>query len=371
MLVYTSCTNNYIPKARVLAHSVKKYHPDWEFCLLLGEKEPEGFNLSDEPFDRILYFSDLNIPNFYNWLFRHRVVEICTAAKAPALKYFLEIEKQSRVVYLDPDTCVFNDLSELMSLLDENDIILTPHQIQPAPLDLVGNEICSLQHGIYNLGFFAVKSSTESRKFASWWSDRLYCYCYDDIPQGIFTDQRWIDLVPAFFQKVFILRDPAYNVATWNLYERPLSQTQEGDFLAGGKKLRFYHFTGYDSGAGVKVASYYFDKMPALRTLWNQYNTALEANEQKTYKKYKYTYQSFANGQLITDEMRFLYRNRQDLQNAFPNPIYSDGYLSWYKQNIIDKHDEPQPQGLIHRACRKYKEEGLTACIKAALRKVI
>lgn len=61
MLIFTSCTNNYIPKARVLAYSLKKFHPKWEFCLLLGETPPKQFNIKSEPFDRILLFSDLPI----------------------------------------------------------------------------------------------------------------------------------------------------------------------------------------------------------------------------------------------------------------------------------------------------------------------
>ena len=35
----------------------------------------------------------------------------------------------------------------------------------------------------------------------------------------MFTDQRWIDFVPSLFDH-FILKDPTYNVAYWNLHER-------------------------------------------------------------------------------------------------------------------------------------------------------
>ena len=54
MLIYTSVTRSYIPKARVLATSVKKFHPDWFFVLLLSDTIPRGFDLTDEPFDEIL-----------------------------------------------------------------------------------------------------------------------------------------------------------------------------------------------------------------------------------------------------------------------------------------------------------------------------
>ena len=34
-IVFTSVANNYIPKARILAESLKKFHPDWYFILLI------------------------------------------------------------------------------------------------------------------------------------------------------------------------------------------------------------------------------------------------------------------------------------------------------------------------------------------------
>lgn len=385
MLVFTSCTNNYIPKARILANSVKRFHPDWEFCLLLGEIEPEGFDIKNEPFDRILYFSDIHIPNFYEWLFRHRVVEICTAAKAPALKYFLNEEKQDKVIYLDPDTCVFDSLEELSDLLENNDILLTPHQIQQEKSDLAANELCSLQHGIYNLGFIAVNSSDNAKKFASWWSDRLYEYCYDDIPRGLFTDQRWIDLVPAIFPNVLILRDPAYNAATWNLYERPMTRGDDGHFYVSQKRLIFYHFTGYDSGAGSRVASSYFEEMPALKILWDHYQLALKANGHEIYKTYKWAYLCFDDGTHISDEMRYLYRHRQDLRKAFPNPFIAETYLRWYQANVCGEKNcttETNPQvqtsneqenqrtpSILTRIANKYEKEGIKGCIKAIARR--
>jgi hypothetical protein len=33
MLVFTSVTKSYLPKARVLAKSIKRFHPDWTFVL--------------------------------------------------------------------------------------------------------------------------------------------------------------------------------------------------------------------------------------------------------------------------------------------------------------------------------------------------
>ena len=323
MLVFTSCINNYIPKARVLAHSLKKFHPEWEFCLLLGETPPKDFNITKEPFDRILFFSDLGIPAYQSWLFRHRVVEVCTAAKGPALNYFINVEKQDKVIYLDPDIMVFNSLYELDNLLNEYDILLTPHQLSPqkAYQTIIDNEICSLKHGIFNLGFIAVAGRDQGYEFSHWWSDRLYSFCYDDIPNGLFTDQRWCDMVPAFFSKFYIIRDPGYNAATWNLTDRCISKSCNGEFLANDNLLRFYHFTGYDSGAGETMAKIYGSNMPELKKIWDIYAEQLKKFEHTSLKNLKWKGQFFDDGTLITDDMRIFYRKNLNIQKMFPYPF--------------------------------------------------
>jgi lipopolysaccharide biosynthesis protein/glycosyltransferase involved in cell wall biosynthesis len=342
MLVFTCCTNNYIPKARILSSTLKSIHPDWTFCLVLCEDPPQGFDLANEPFDRMLSIEELNIPNFSTWLFHHRLVEICTATKGLAMYHFLEREGHEKVIYLDPDIMVMNSLSPLADLLDEHDILLTPHQLSPQPdLDsVVHNEICSLQHGVYNLGFVGVARREQGIAFAQWWRDRLYHFCYDDIPGGLFTDQRWCDLAPAFFSKLHIIRDPGYNAASWNLTDRTITRRADGEFMANNSCLRFYHFTGFDSGAGHAATQVFGKGMPAVFELWTIYEEKLKAFGHAELGKCGWKYACFPNGEQITDDMRLLYRVRPDLQQVFPNPFdFSNptwNYLVWYKNQAVE-----------------------------------
>lgn len=104
--------------------------------------------------------------------------------------------------------------------------------------------------------------------------------------------------------------------------------------MVNGDPLKFYHFTGYDSGAGLKMSSRFFKEMPQLEELWRDYALALKANGQETVGKMKWKYLCFDNGEKISDAMRYLYRDREDLKKAFENPFKSDGYLAWYKANV-------------------------------------
>lgn len=335
---YTSVTNNYIPKARVLAHSLKRLHPDWEFTLVNAEPLPPSFDIDDEPFDVVVTPKDWQIENLESWLFKHRVVEICTAIKGKMAYTLLNKKDTEKVIYLDPDIAVFNSLNPLLENLDQYGIVLTPHILQPqgSKAAVMDNEISALKHGVYNLGFVAMSKQADGMEFAAWWRDRLLEFCYDDIPNGLFTDQKWIDLAPAFFQNLHILRDPGYNVASWNLSGRNLSINKAGELRVNKQfPLRFYHFTGFDAGTGAIMTQRYSEKNSLVAEVWKWYQDELQVRSIDGMNKLKWKYNYFENGNTIQDDMRMLYRSRLDLQDYFKNPFdtkRSDGgYLAWYK----------------------------------------
>ena len=280
--VYTSFTFSYLAKARVLAKSLKEHHPDWCFVALITDTIPctMRFDPLYEPFDQILWSQNLGIENFGSWIATHNIVEACTAVKGAALNYLSE-KDYDVVMYLDPDIVVFDSLDQLVCELETNDILLTPHQLTPEVKDdavaIKDNELCSLTHGVYNLGFVAINTEGEGKRFAQWWNDRLYLYCREDIPNGLFTDQRWCDLVPAFFDKVKVLRDPGCNVASWNLSQRNIEITQRGEILVNGSSLKFFHFTKLGP-TGRKMTERYAQDNFEVFELWRWYEQAVEDN---------------------------------------------------------------------------------------------
>jgi hypothetical protein len=334
MLVFTSITKSYLPKARVLALSVKKFHPDWKFVVIYSDSFTEDFDLTNEPFDEILTIDQLNIPNLKSWIFQHDVVELCTAVKGIAAELLSKRPNVERIMYLDPDIKVFNSLSTLNNLLDNFDILLTPHLLQPEEniSAILDNEVAALKHGIYNLGFFAANTGGQGAEFIKWWRNRLYLLCRADIPNGLFTDQRWCDLAPAFFDKLGIVRDLGCNVATWNISHRPITRDSNETLFAGGELLKFYHFTGYDSGAGLVELEKYAPNLEEAFNIWRVYGDELVASGQSDKMAKSWIYSTFDNGQPIHPEMRSLYRNREDLKKTFINPFSTNEpcFFSWW-----------------------------------------
>lgn len=322
---FTSASFAYLDRVRVLGETLKRHHPDWLFSLCLSDVEPEGFkfDIAQEPIDRVVRIGQLGIPGLFSWMFEHDVVELCTAVKGQMLCHLLD-EGADKVVYLDPDIAVLGDLGEIVRLLDENDILLTPHQLEPDTKrqTIIDNEIGSLKYGVYNLGFFAVANREEGRRFAHWWRDRLLDFCFDDVPNGLFTDQRWCDHVPSFFRSVHIIRDAGYNVASWNLSQRPLEIDGEGTIRVAGVPLKFFHFTKV-TWIGELMLEKYSNGRVEVFELMHWYREQLRRHFVQGLPTRWWAYDRYENGNQIPYEHRLLYRKRPDLKEKFPQPFAS------------------------------------------------
>lgn len=330
---FTSITFSYLNRARVLGQSLRRFHPDWQLVLVLTDKAPAGFPFdpSNEPYDTVLYAEELGIPQFHSWLFKMNVVEACTAVKGAVLDRLLSDGAQ-RVFYLDPDIAVFNSMQPLVDDLGPHAVLLTPHQLAPDDeyQAIIDNEICSLAHGTYNLGFVAVHNDGDGRAFARWWRDRCLEFCYDEKSRGLFVDQKWCDLAPALFDRVRILRDPGCNVASWNLSRRRITFTQDGECRVNEDfPLRFFHFTKLGPIGDTMTRRYAKDNVEVFE-LWAWYKRQIASSTDERIPSSYWYYGVFSNGDVIPESARHLYRHRKDLQAAFPDPFLADGFKAWW-----------------------------------------
>lgn len=337
---FTSCSYSYLNRARVLSASLKAQHPDWIIWLVMTDVEPKGFKLdiSKENFDKVVTAQELFGEGVEQWLFGHDIVEACTAVKGRACTHILQDENCDKLFYFDPDIAVFNSMSPIVTLLDSYSIVLTPHQTDPeAKADRVAirdNEITSLDYGVFNLGFIAIANDSEGRRFAKWWEDRLSDWCHDRLDVGLFVDQKWCNLVPCFFDNVKTLRDPGYNVASWNLSQRHMRYDESGNALINHVPLRFYHFTKLGPVGDVMTQRYAKDNIEIYELWWWYRNQVLAASDLSIPKGWWY-YGIFDNGIKIPKSARELYRDRDDLRKAFPRPLHTgkNSFFQWLTVN--------------------------------------
>ncbi|KAI9549236.1 hypothetical protein GHT06_007331 [Daphnia sinensis] len=154
------------------------------------------------------------------------------------------------------------------------------------------------------------------------------------------TDQRWIDLVPAFFDNVGILRSPRLNVATWNLRRRVLEGSVAEGLRVNGEALGFYHFTGFDSGAHKAMADKNAQGNATVEALVQWYLDAPMNWLRTRWQKCVGPTALLSDGTPVQAAQRIVYRDRPDLQDAFADPFdINGGYVDWWKHQA--PHEYP------------------------------
>ena len=332
---YTSFNYSYLGRALTLLATVRAAHPDWEVCAVVVDEPPRGERQAEllAGFDLVLGLHDLGIARARAWLFKHDAIEACTAVKGAAMLCLMEAGYDA-VVYLDPDIAVFHPLDPIVATLGQAAIVLTPHQCSPNRnyRVMLDNELASMRFGVFNLGCIAVRSHGAGRSFAEWWAAQLGRACYDDVAAGLFTDQKYVDLVPGLFDGVAIVRDPGCNVASWNLSTRRVGIGVDGSIRVNGAPLRFMHFTKIDSVGDIMIERYAGDSIEVLE-LWSWYRCQIARWQPRAVPPGYWRYGSFSNGVMIRQKVRLLYRESRDLRAAFDDPYDAGGpFYAWLSQ---------------------------------------
>ncbi|MCF8167321.1 MAG: glycosyltransferase [Rhodoferax sp.] len=326
--VVTIVSNNYLHFARTLLQSVARHHPQAaRYCVIVDRDLSHAQALSHE--FQTLSLDQLQLPDGDDFLFQYTVLELNTAVKPWALAHLVRMGHQ-QVLYIDPDIALYRPLDEVFSPLGSGaDIVLTPHLLAPVTDQLSPGELDIRRTGTYNLGFCAVRASANTQAMLLWWQGKLQHQCVVALEQGIFVDQSWMDLVPGLFDHVVVLRHPGYNVAYWNLAQRPITESSAG-FLAAGEPLAFFHYSGLNPFAPHAISRHQNrvtldDASPALTRIITDYSQSVVANGIEHYRAMAYGFACFDDGTPITDTQRAYYRALPDLRRAaqgqpFANP---------------------------------------------------
>lgn len=362
MIVFTSICANYLHKARTLADSVKKHMPNAHFVVCLVEREIKDC-FRYPAFDEIILAKDAWEGNFDQFIYKHAIVEASTSVKGQFFRHlYKKYPQETEYIYLDPDTFVYDDFVELRALLKEHPIILCPHLLQPGNIDM---ELSSTAHGVYNLGFLAVNNSDEAKKFIQWWTDRLRLYCYDDIPRGIFTDQKWVDLAPCFFD-VYICKHRGYDFATWSLLDCGMTE-ENGVYKVKGDPLRFIHFSGYGRVAEKCMKDWLPAGSHPFRNLYTAYSALHDSNNADHISQTPWSYALYESGEKVSDKLRIEYRKRCIDGFPTPNPF---ALSNAQMKQLLRKIPDPNAHSLWVKINYVLKNDGFTALVKKCFQKI-
>lgn len=347
---YGICTifaKNYLAAARVLAESFLTHHPDAKVFGLLCDRLEGFFDPATERFS-LVSLEDLGIPELGEMIYKYNITEMSTAVKPALLSYLFSNTALRKLCYFDPDILILRPLDQIFDLLDSNNIVLTPHLVEPQTRDWAPSERQLLLVGAYNLGFIGLRKTSTTAHFLNWWHGKLIDQCFSDPYNGLFVDQRWVDLVPSLFDGVHIHRDPGCNVAYWNLPERMPAREQDGGYSCCGRPITFFHFSGY-SPRNPQVISRHqegrgrflqVDDLGPAAKLFETYRQLLIQHGYETTSKWPYALSSFTNGIKVPDLARRLFEQARQAGVDLTNPLDSEnpaGFYQWLLHPIDDR----------------------------------
>ena len=263
--VATISTANYWPYTAVLLESLARSCTEWEVCVLALNELPESDLTANV---RILRAEDIWGSDTGLCQARLNLFEWACASKPRLLRFLLDDSDTALAVYVDSDIEFFAPPDSVCT--SAGSIVLTPNVSATKECESAVWERAHLHYGAYNGGFLAVRNTEDGRSFLNWWDERVTRYCCADPRLDIFSDQRWLDLVPGLFSGVVIDRSPALNVATWNVRGRKL-RVADGRCWVGDEPLSFFHY--HRARLGMDVDSYLaeVDHHPAVCELVDGY----------------------------------------------------------------------------------------------------
>jgi len=155
----------------------------------------------------------------------------------PGFVSFLH-QQHDTVMFCDSDLFFYNDFSEMLEKTKESSFIVSPHW--RTIHTIITDELqYNFRHGLYNGGYFIATKQAE--EILLWWAERCCVEC-SATSETTYVDQKYLDLVPLYFDNVHIIRHKGYNVAAWNAYYLPRTE-ENGEILVAGYPIIFIHYS--------------------------------------------------------------------------------------------------------------------------------
>jgi hypothetical protein len=329
----TIVAKNQLALGRVLARSFRRHHPEIPFFLLLADEVDGCFDPAVEPF-HLIELAELAIPDRGRFLMRYPQQPLSYACTPFLLGHLLR-SGWDRVLFLKQESLVLARMDDAIARLDQCSVLLTPHLVAPLRgADAAERELTILLSGAANIGFVGVSDTAAAHALLSWWAERTQAHCLHAVGDGMHYEQRWLDLAPSYFEGVGFLRDPAYNVAHWNLPERRV-ETAGGRVLVGGRPCRLFRFSGFDPEHPDRPTRYFerprMDEIGGAAHVFARYLELLEEAGLRSVREWPYAWGRFDNGVEVPEIVREIFRDLEAAGVLFERPFATDPAAGFYR----------------------------------------
>ncbi len=336
----TIVSPNYLAYALTLSASYLEQHPSHRFFVLivadLSSSDKPRFE--DNGFTPVM-LPEIGLKDIRREAMKYDILELNTNVKPTFMKYLLHTFDLEQLVYLDPDIFVYKPLTPVFEALDLASAVLTPHTTSPINDDKRPSEQDQLYNGTYNLGFIAVRRGEETQRLLDWWEQRCLENGFSEGRTGLFVDQKWMNLAPAFFAGVAILRHLGCNMAYWNLHERHLSGGSGAYLINETEPLCFFHFSGIvledPAMLSKNTNRYTLADRPDLQEIFAAYKAVMLRNKQAVaaLEASPYGFDQFSDCVMITRLARRIYSEQQTRWTG-QNPFDGAGQFAAFAKRM-------------------------------------
>lgn len=172
---------------------------------------------------------NINGPDYMRWSF-----------KSVFIQKLFATHDIPHILYCDCDLYFYGDYNFLYDHFKDNRIILSPHWRVIRPV-LDNDYKFNYLHGLYNAGFVGFRN--DATDMLEWWAEMCAIECRaDDKENATYVDQKYLDLVPLYFDGTYIIRHKGCNVAAWNMRQLD-REVKDGKIYVEGDDLVFIHYS--------------------------------------------------------------------------------------------------------------------------------
>ncbi len=282
MQVITVATMSTLPRARVLARSLKQHHPDWPLTvMLIGRDDAVAAVAAREGSLDIRAVSEELELDVETLLARHDEEDLTLLLLGHLLLRRVERSPEP-VVHLPNTAWVLGDLQPLESQLHSHAAVLVTRVSDDVPDDGLEPSLQQLDRaGRIDPAILAVDGSGSCRELLEWWNEHveqtlgsLDAFTVGARPEDRPWLARFLELAPARFS-TGVLEDPGSNLSLWNLHHHALHVSAEAVTVDDGEPLRFLNLAGFDPDRPYRLAANAsrarVSRSPALRRLVERY----------------------------------------------------------------------------------------------------
>ncbi len=268
-----------MPQAITLGDTVKQFHPEATFRIGLADNA-ESLAILPLSYSVLPVSEVLDAQLLDSLSERYTPTEFAAATKPALIRAMMAQEPNcEQVIYLDPNSFLYQPLTGVLSELETAQMLLTPHLTSPPADGLFPDEKYLQNVGLYSGDFLGLRCSDETERMLLWWEDRVQTRAQIDFCESLCLDQIWLMHLLALFDGVCVVKDRNWHRAIWNWHE----WLKNSDTLPVW--VNFKGLFNRDEGLFVYQTRLNLAKRPDMQRLLADYRVAVTKRQQAAFEK--------------------------------------------------------------------------------------